>query len=117
MTWQQPWWAETNLPPVGCRCTDEDPYRLAWVSTSDGTMVHQCGQPSLATIRSQNMLNLFQGGAHHNELVETSDLTSKAEFTWVSDYSWTPELVVGSLTGRKARVWRANGHETGNVAT
>lgn len=52
------------------------------------------------------MLNIFQGGPHHNELVETYDLTRDSQYSWISDYVWTPEKIVGSVSGREARVWR-----------
>lgn len=53
------------------------------------------------------MLNLFQGGEHHNELIETQDLIKRRDVTpWLPSYVWTPEKIVGSLTGREARVWR-----------
>jgi hypothetical protein len=105
---------------MGCQCTTSDGGKRAWVRVDDpgdeDSWVHAaCGQPSLATLRSQNMLNLFQGGAHHNELVETSDLTSKGEFSWVIDYSWTTEIIYGSQSGRPARVWRPKEQVSSNV--
>lgn len=104
----EPWWAETGSPlPLGCQCASGDGGKRAWVRSADGdTWVHiHCGQPSLAVIRGQDMLNLFRFGPHHHELVETRDLTSKVEFNWVADYRWTPEVIVGSESGREARVW------------
>lgn len=52
------------------------------------------------------MLNLFQGGPAHNRLVETEDLMKPAaDVSWIASYAWTPEIIVGSATGREARVW------------
>lgn len=54
-------------------------------------------------------LNLFRNGPHHNELWTNQQLLHKCEelpsSTWITDYCWTDEVVVGSETGRAARVW------------
>lgn len=107
----EPWWAETGSPlPMGCQClTSDGGGKKAWVASGDtrNTFVHaQCGQPSLAMIRSQDLLNLMQGGDHHNVLVETKDLTTDPQYGWIASYKWTPETIVGSVSGREARVWR-----------
>lgn len=55
------------------------------------------------------MLNIFQGGPQHNRLIETHDLIHDRELDvvrWITDYAWTPEKIIGSVSGREARVWR-----------
>jgi hypothetical protein len=54
-------------------------------------------------------LNLFQGGDHHNELWTNQELLHGRETGekayWITDYTWTPDTVTGSESGRAARVW------------
>lgn len=51
-------------------------------------------------------VNLFRGGPHHNELITTREITRDHRYGWVAAYRWTPEVVIGSESGRKARVWK-----------
>ncbi len=53
---------------------------------------------------------LFRGGPHHNEVWSVPELLyghpeRPTCATWITDYSWTKDTVVGSETGRMARVW------------
>lgn len=52
-------------------------------------------------------LNLFQYGPHHNELHTVAELLrgEPSCASWIADYRWTEETIVGSETGRVARVW------------
>lgn len=103
MTWYTPWWAEGGSLTVGCRCESDTG---TWTRASDGTWIHSCGYPSEALLRSQDMLNLFRLGPHHNELYETEQLTKdRTVAAWITGYAWTPEVIVGSVSGREARVW------------
>lgn len=106
--WREPWWAQLGSLTVGCRCLDDNTDVPAWTRAADGTPVHQCGYPSEAWLRSQwQVLNIFLGGPQHNTLVETADLLRDPAYgQWITTYGWTPETLVGSLTGREARVWR-----------
>lgn len=94
---------------VGCRCESDDG---GWNRASDGTWVHACGLPSEATLRSDDLLNIFRLGPHHNELIETEDLMKRPDVgAWITSYGWTPEKIVGSVSGREARVWVWKGPE------
>lgn len=107
MTWYTPWWAETGSLTIGCQCLIEEGRGTSWTRASDGTYVHACGYPSEATLRSQDMLNIFQGGPRHNELVETEELMKREDVgKWITSYAWTAEKITGSVSGREARVWR-----------
>lgn len=93
---------------LGCRCVSGDGGKRAWVDSGDDdvTYVHiQCLQPSHATIEGDDVLNLMRFGPHHHELHETHDLTQNGDNSWILDYRWTPELVTGSESGKRARVW------------
>lgn len=106
MTWYTLWWQETGSLTAGCRCLIEEGQGTSWTRADDGTFVHCCGYPSVAVLRSQDLLNLFRYGPHHNELIETAALTTdRSVASWITDYAWTPEKVVGSVSGREARVW------------
>lgn len=64
--------------------------------------------PSPMVLEKQDVLNLFRYGSRHNELHETEALMRDASVAkWIREYSWTPELVVGSVSGKSARVWVA----------
>jgi hypothetical protein len=106
--WYTPWWAEGESLTIGCKCTtDIGGGKKAWSRASDNeTWVHECGYPSEATLRSQDMLNLFRFGPHHNELIETEELMKRRDVGgWITSYAWTPEKITGSVSGREARVW------------
>ena len=47
--------------------------------------------------------NLMRFGPRHNEVIDTHDMIF-SRFP-VMEYKWTPETVVGSESGRVARVW------------
>lgn len=52
------------------------------------------------------MLNLFRWGPMHDQVHSTEDLMKDRTIAkWIADYAWTPEKVVGSVSGREARVW------------
>ena len=106
MSWYVLWWQETGSLTAGCRCLVEEGQGTTWTLASDGTFLHACGLPSIATLRSQDLLNLFRFGPHHNEVLETEQLTTdRLVSSWLVDYAWTAEKIVGSVSGREARVW------------
>ena len=51
------------------------------------------------------MLNLMRGGPRHHELYETEVLATSYKMGWITGYVWSPEKIVGSESGREARVW------------
>ncbi len=51
------------------------------------------------------MLNLMRGGPRHNEIYETQTLVISHGMGFIMNYQWTPEIIVGSESGRSARVW------------
>lgn len=102
MSGQAPWW--------GCQCTSDGGKKL-WAESADPDVwIHPaCGLPSAATLEA-DVLNLMRGGDHHNTIVETHDLTHDGQYSWIGDYVWTPEKIVGSQSGREARVWVHKDH-------
>lgn len=55
-------------------------------------------------------LVLFRYGDHHNEIWSIAELLyghpeRPSCASWITDYSWTAETVVGSESGRTARIW------------
>lgn len=99
---------------VGCRCTSVAG-KKGWVASADlDVWVHaECGQPSSTVLQGERMrtdINLMRYGSHHNELHETSVLVSSSDFAWIAEYVWSPEVVIGSESGRKARVWIHRDH-------
>ncbi len=57
------------------------------------------------------VLNLMRGGPRHNEIYETTTLALSHGMGFITDYKWTPEIIVGSESGRSARVWVWDGDE------
>lgn len=117
-------WAGFSAVPVepwsapGCRCNG----KREWVSSADPAVwVHWvCGQPSPATLEGESVrvdIHIMQHGPHHNELVETHDLCQNREYAWISDYKWTNQVIVGSESGRKARVWVHKDHYDPSMST
>lgn len=55
-------------------------------------------------------LHLFRDGPQHNQVWSTHQLLYKCDelpdaAAWITQYKWTDETVVGSESGRVARVW------------
>lgn len=52
------------------------------------------------------MLNLFRWGPMHDQIHTTEALLQDRSIArWIAEYDWTKEKVVGSVSGREARVW------------
>ena len=106
VSWYQLWWQETGSLTAGCRCLIEEGQGTSWALASDGTYLHCCGSPSVAVLRSQDLLNLFRFGPQHNTILDTSALTTdRVVAGWITEYRWTPEKIIGSVSGKEARVW------------
>lgn len=58
---------------------------------------------------TETRVHLFVGGPHHHEVWTTEELMYRneklPEVAWITDYAWTADTVVGSESGRVARVW------------
>ena len=77
-----------------------------WTLIESGDWVHgDCRLPSPAVALEKNLLNIMIGGPHHNVIAETQDLATNPDFAWVHLYEWTPKKIIGSVSGREARVW------------
>lgn len=99
----------------------------------DGVWTHvTCDQPTkeylevfLKTQPVLTHLNLLQGGPLHNTLLSNSELIDRVAIgvredgehilKHIDQYRWTPETIVGSETGRTARIW-VHPDETGGDA-
>ncbi len=57
------------------------------------------------------MLNIMRGGPRHNEMYETTTFALSQTMGWLINYKWTPEKIIGSVSGREARVWVWVGEE------
>lgn len=51
------------------------------------------------------MLNIMQGGPMHNTIIETQDLVTDINKSWITEYKWTSHTITGSMSGKIARVW------------
>jgi len=59
----------------------------------------------LEYLKKVEMLNIMRNGPRHNTIVETCELVTSYKMGWIGEYVWTKEIIVGSESGRQARVW------------
>jgi len=41
----------------------------------------------------------------HNTIIETQDLVTDINKSWITEYKWTSHTITGSMSGKIARVW------------
>lgn len=99
-------------------CTCRKRHKLGYEVVNDWGLCPLCHLPEQMFLEnlltehgkhSGTYLNLFRHGPHHNELWTVQQLLYACEelpsSTWITSYTWTDDVVVGSESGRTARVW------------
>lgn len=75
----------------------------------------ECGKPTIAFLEGSDstMLNFFRGGSMDGNCYATNTLCEPDALALpITEYHWTPEVVVSAKTGAKARVWLHNSLRT-----
>lgn len=69
----------------------------------------KCRKPKrwwVEAAKGVSVLNYFRGGHLDGQVYKTSDLIhANAIPLKISEYDWTPEVIVSQRTGESARVW------------
>jgi hypothetical protein len=102
---------ESTESPLVCadNCGQRSGYTNLGDKENPWWVAAKCKRPTLLWLKVQGdtVVNIFSGGPLDGLAYTTSTLLREVEFhSLITQYRWTPETKVSSVTGRKARVWR-----------